>query len=59
VVFGHYLGTLQAPRFAAVVDGQLGAFNSIVVDNLDQVHHGNRQELYVASSLGIRKFYVQ
>jgi hypothetical protein len=60
VVFGHYLGTLQAPRFAAVVDGQLGAFNSIVVADLDGTIHTPpaKLELYMASSTGIRKFFI-
>ena len=39
--------------FRTRVEGALGAFNSIVVANLDQVP-GN--ELYVAGSLGLRKF---
>ncbi len=48
------------PMFQTIVDGQLGAFNSIVVGDFD--HHigvpNTKPEVYIASTTGIRKFYV-
>jgi hypothetical protein len=39
--------------------GQLGAFNSIVVGDLDpQINATGKVEVYVASTTGIRKFFV-
>jgi hypothetical protein len=60
VVFAQSSGVLTpTPLYRTVVEGQLGAFNSIVVSNLDIAHFGNKPEIYIASSLGVRKFYVQ
>ena len=61
VVFGQSNGVLSTPpRFRTIVEGQLGAFNSIVVADLDgQIHiPGTKPEVYIASSTGIRKFFV-
>jgi hypothetical protein len=59
VVLGQVNGVLGAPRFQTIVEGQLGAFNSIVVGDFDQVWYGNKPEIYIASTTGVRKFYVQ
>ena len=60
VVFAQTGGVLNPlPLFRDVLDGQLGAFNSIVVDDLDQDFFGTKPEVYIATSTGVRKFYVQ
>ena len=61
VVFGQSGGVIDRNwRFHTIVDGQLGAFNSIVVGNLDpQIGSvGARPEVYISSTTDIRKFYV-
>ncbi len=60
VVFGQAGGaTLNpTPLYRAVLDGQLGAFNSIVVRDLDNTNL-SKPEVYIASSIGVRKFYAQ
>ncbi len=53
-------GGAQQPMFQTIVDGQLGAFNSIVVGDFDHVSRlDTKPEVYIASTTGIRKFYVQ
>ena len=60
VVFAQSSGVLtQTALYCTVVEGQLGAFNSIVVADLDNDFFGTKPEVYIASSLGLRKFYVQ
>ena len=61
VVFGQAGGaTLNpTPLYRAVLDGQLGAFNSIIVGDLDNDFFGPKPEVYIATSLGVRKFYAQ
>jgi hypothetical protein len=60
VVFSQTNGVLNAaPLFRTILDTSLGAFNSIVVGDFDQVWFGNKPEIYIASSTGVRKFYVQ
>lgn len=52
-------GGVQQPMFQTIVEGQLGAFNSIVVGDLDPgINSPGKPEVYIASSTGIRKFYV-
>ncbi len=46
------------PMFQTIVDGQLGAFNSIVVGDYDS-RNLSKPEVYIASSTGIHKFYAQ
>ena len=59
VVFAQTGGVLNpSPLFRDVLDGQLGAFNSIVVGDLDSERNQNRPEVYIATSTGVRKFYV-
>jgi hypothetical protein len=59
VVFGQTNGMIDpAPLFQTIVEGQLGAFNSIVVGDYDPLNL-DKPEVYIASSTGIRKFYVQ
>jgi hypothetical protein len=43
--------------FRTFVDGSLGAFNSIVIDNLDPTNL-DKPEVYIAGSMGVRKFYA-
>jgi hypothetical protein len=59
VVFSQTNGVLNAaPLFRTILDTSLGAFNSIVVDNFD-TRNLEKPEIYIASSTGVRKFYVQ
>jgi hypothetical protein len=60
VVFSQTNGVLNAaPLFRTILDTSLGAFNSIVVGDLDQANpYGTKPEIYIASSTGVRKFYV-
>ena len=61
VVFGQTGGVIDRDwKFHTIVDGQLGAFNSIVVGDFDPFIHTPpvKPEVYIASSVGIRKFYV-
>jgi hypothetical protein len=59
IVFKQSGGVLNpAPVFRTFVDGSLGAFNSIVIDNLDEELNGPKPELYIAGSMGVRKFYA-
>ncbi len=51
-------GGAQQPMFQTIVDGQLGAFNSIVVGDFDGNINLTKPEVYIASTTGIRKFYV-
>jgi hypothetical protein len=56
IVFDQSAGALTLThRFSTVVDGSLGAFNSIHVADLD----GNgKAEVYLPSSSGLMKFHV-
>lgn len=48
-------GVVQAaPVYRTVVEGSLGAFGGIVIDNLDPSHP--KPEVYIAGSSGIRRF---
>jgi hypothetical protein len=60
VVFGQTNGMINpTPLFQTIVEGQLGAFNSIVVGDLDtRINSTDKKEVYIASSTGVRKFYV-
>ncbi|MEZ5965126.1 MAG: hypothetical protein R3F56_14930 [Planctomycetota bacterium] len=58
VVFRQTNGVMNpAPLFRTVVNGSLGAFNSIVVEDLDPNRPG--KEVYIAGSSGIRRFDEQ
>jgi hypothetical protein len=59
IVFEQTNGVLGAtPIFRTIVEGSLGAFNSIVVGDFDTVN-GSKPEVYIACSMGMRKFYEQ
>lgn len=47
----------QTPMFRTIVEGSLGAFNSIVLANL--VPAAPKPQLYIAGSSGIRRFDFQ
>jgi hypothetical protein len=56
IVFDQSAGPLTLThRFSTVVDGSLGAFNSIHVADLDA---NGKAEVYLPSSSGIMKFHV-
>src|SRR5206468_1803015 len=50
----HSDGTIGNLLYQAQVDGALGVYSSIVIADLDNPPNGN--ELYVAGSLGLRKW---
>ena len=55
LVFSQALGVIDStPIFRTVLDGSVGAFNSIVVQDLYPVD--GKPEVYVATSRGILKF---
>ena len=61
VVFPQTNGVIgQTPLYRNVFDTSLGAFNSIVVGDLDPFINlpAGKPEIYIASSTGIRKFFV-
>ena len=45
---------LAHPTLCVKLDGAVGAHNGLIIDDLDPSFFGN--ELYVAGSMGIRKF---
>ncbi|MGE3354678.1 MAG: hypothetical protein AB7O84_23310, partial [Planctomycetota bacterium] len=55
-VCGMAVGDLlpQAPLYETRVEGAVGAYNSLVIADLDPSAAGN--ELYAAGSLGLRKW---
>jgi len=56
VVFGQNNGVVNpAPLFRAVVQGSIGAFNSIVIADVDPDEQ-DKPELYLSGSYGIRRF---
>ncbi|MEZ5965129.1 MAG: hypothetical protein R3F56_14945 [Planctomycetota bacterium] len=58
VVFGQTNGVINpAPLFRTIVSGSVGAFDSIVVEDLDPSTPG--KEIYIAGSSGIRRFDEQ
>ncbi len=58
VVFAQTNGVVDPnPVFRRVVEGSIGAYNSIVLANLDPVDA--KPELYLGGSSGIRRFDVQ
>ncbi|MEZ5963781.1 MAG: hypothetical protein R3F56_08040 [Planctomycetota bacterium] len=58
VVFQQTNGIIDPnPLFRKVVEGSLGAFNSIVIANLDPAD--SKPEVYIAGSAGIRRFDFQ
>jgi hypothetical protein len=54
-VFGQTNGAVNQVLFRKVVEGSVGAFNSIVIDNLAP-DAGSKPEVYMAGSYGIRRF---
>jgi hypothetical protein len=55
VVFAQTNGAIDSnPVFRKVVEGSIGAYNSIVLANLDPTH--SKPELYLGGSSGIRRF---
>ncbi len=61
-VFAHTNGAINPTAvFRKVVEGSVGAFNSIVIEDLDPSQAGGfaKPELYVAGSSGIRRFNIE
>ena len=61
-VFAHNNGAINpAAVFRRVVEGSVGAYNSIVIENLDPSAAGGgaKPEVYMAGSSGIRRFDIQ
>ncbi|MEZ5963779.1 MAG: hypothetical protein R3F56_08030 [Planctomycetota bacterium] len=57
MVFQQTNGIIDpTPLFRKVVEGSLGAFNSIVIADLDA---DSKPEVYIAGSSGIRRFDFQ
>ena len=55
LIYGINGGRIQTPPLQRVkLDGAVGAHNGLIIDDLDPSFFGN--ELYVAGSMGIRKF---
>ncbi len=56
-VFGHNQGLIDTNAlFRTIVDGSLGGFGSILVDD---VQGDGSKEIYVGGSAGLRRFNVQ
>ena len=61
-VFAHTNGAINPNAvFRKVVEGSVGAYNSIVIEDLDpsQAGGGAKPEIYIAGSSGIRRFNIQ
>ena len=57
-VFGHTNGIVNQTLFRAVVDGSLGAFSSIVIENLEPDIE-SRPEVYIGGSAGLQRWDFQ